>query len=74
MLLICLVFGHRADLDRNSVIDETELQNWIILMVNNHMKQATEESEEKFKIVDQDRDGEVKFDEFNLALLASIKR
>nr|XP_039250953.1 45 kDa calcium-binding protein-like [Styela clava] len=64
---------HRADVTNDNYIEEGELHAWIMMMVNDHMKQATTESENKFKLIVGEKATVVNFEQFHAAFIKSLR-
>ena len=54
---VARLFCFRVDVNRDLFIEQTELENWIVLKVNEHFDEAAAENDKVFQMIDTDGDG-----------------
>ncbi|KAI0222045.1 45 kDa calcium-binding protein [Lamellibrachia satsuma] len=62
----------KVDVNRDLFIEQTELENWIVLKVNEHFDEAAAENDKVFQMIDTDGDGGITWTEFQVEFLVAM--
>ncbi|XP_035697091.1 45 kDa calcium-binding protein-like [Branchiostoma floridae] len=61
----------RIDVDTDGLLTQQELQDWILRKTQEHFQEAEQENSKHFQEVDQNKDGNLHWDEYRLQFLES---